>query len=263
MKDKFTKSNFGKVSQDALDFQLTSIYPVEVGKDDRRNLLVFLNHDRNFSTFLTIRHLVEHGRVADIYALSRAMFESVVSMGLLVASAIPDDLRRYETYQFVEEYKAYSHLEKIGLGYLSGVAPSQIAVLKQNRDQYIQNYGKNVATWTGNSLEQNVRLLDSSYPPTCNEPHFYEYLYCQVYRRGSPSAHSSFGGLAKGVRAQRVDNPGSFVVNQFEVNEPQLIFSSFHSFIVFLSSVRFMGQAIGKPAAEEYFHKLSRYVIAE
>jgi hypothetical protein len=263
MNDKFTKTNLQKISQEVLDFQLTALYPVQVNADHRRTSLVFLNHDRNFSTFLTIRYLVEHGRVADIYSLSRAMFESVVSMGLLVASAISDDLQRYETYQYVEAYKSCSHLEKLGLGNLSGVPSSEIAALKQNRDQYVRAYGKNVATWTGNSLEQNVRLLDSCYPPTCNEVHFYEYLYCQVYRRGSPSAHSSFAGLAKGVRTQRVDIPGSFVANRLELNEPHLIFSSFHSLLVFLSSVRFMGQVLGKAETEQYFQKLSRYVIAE
>ena len=206
---------------------------------------------------------MQHGRVADIYALSRAMFESIVSMGLLVASAIPDDLERYEAYQLVEAYKSHFHLEKLGLGSLSGVPSSEIPTLKQNRDQYLKTYGKNVATWTGKSLEQNVRLLDGTCPPTCNEEHFYEYLYCQVYRKGSPSAHSSFAGLAKGVQIQRVDIPGSFVANRFEVNEPHLIFSCFHSLLVFLSSVRFMGQALRKPETEQYFHKLSRYVIAE
>jgi len=263
MNDKFTKINFAKVSQEVLDFQLAALYPIQVNTDHRRNSLVFLNHDRNFSTFLSIRYLLQHGRVADIYALSRAMFESVVSMGLLVASAIPDDLERYETYRFVEAYKSHFHLEKLGLGSLSGIPSSEIPALRQNRDQYLKTYGKNVATWTGKSLEQNVRLLDGTCPPTCNEEHFYEYLYCQVYRKGSPSAHSSFAGLAKGVRIQRVDIPGSFVASRFEVNDPHLIFSCFHSLLVFLSSVRFMGQALGKPETEQYFHKLSRYVIAE
>jgi len=246
MKVKFTKSKFGKVSQEVLDFQLAAFYPVKMSTEHDRNALIFLNHDRNFSTFLSIRYLLQHGRVADIYALSRAMFESVVSMGLLVASAIPQDLDRYKSYQFVEAYKSHFHLEKLGLRNLSGVPSSEILVLKQNRDQYLKTYGNNVATWTGKSLDQNVRLLDGTCPPTCNEEHFYEYLYCQVYRRGSPSAHSSFAGLAQGLRMQRVDIPGSFVANWFEANEPHLIFSCFHSLLVFLSSVRFMGQALGR-----------------
>ncbi len=263
MNDKFTKANFGKVSQEVLDFQLATLYPIRVEAEHRRNALIFLNHDRNFSTFLSIRYLMQHGRVADIHTLSRAMFESVVSMGLLVVSAIPDDLERYEAYQFMEAYKYHFHLEKLGLGNLSGVRSSEIPSLKQKRDQYLKTYGMNLATWTGRSLEQNVRTLDSTCPPICNEEHFYEYLYCQVYRKGSPSAHSSFAGLAKGVRVQRVDIPGSFVANRFETNEPHLVFSCFHSLLVFLSSVRFMGQALGKAETEQYFNKLSRYVIAE
>lgn len=70
MENKFTKSNFVIISQEALDFQLKALYPVQSGKDPTRIGLVFLNHDRNFSTFLTIRYLVEHERVADIYTLT-------------------------------------------------------------------------------------------------------------------------------------------------------------------------------------------------
>jgi hypothetical protein len=65
MDDKFTKSNFLKKSQEALDFQLSSLYPMQVESDHDRVNMIFLNHDRNFSTFLTIQYLVEHGRVAD------------------------------------------------------------------------------------------------------------------------------------------------------------------------------------------------------
>jgi hypothetical protein len=263
MNDKFTEANFRKVSKEALDFQLSALYPVNVKSEYHRNGFIFLNHDRNVSTFLSIRYLIEHRRVADIYVLSRAMFESVVSMGLLAQSVVPDDLDRYQNYQFVEAYKSYSHLEKLGLAKLSGVSSSEVPVLKQKRDEYLKTYGKDVSTWTGKSLEQNVRLLDGISSPVCNEEHFYEYLYCQVYREGSPATHSSFAGLAKGVQMKEVSFPGSIVARRYKVNEPHLIFSCFHSLLVFLSSVRFMGQALGKLEAEQYFHKVARYIIAE
>ena len=102
MDDKFTKTNFLKVSQEILDFQLKALYPVQVQDDPNRINVIFLNHDRNFSTFLTIKYLVEHERVADIYTLSRSLFESIVSMGLLSKSIIPNDLDRYQEYQFTE-----------------------------------------------------------------------------------------------------------------------------------------------------------------
>ena len=263
MSDKFTKSNFLQISQEALDFQLSALYPLPVKNDYSRSSLIFLNHDRNFSTFLTVRYSVEHERVADVYALSRVMFESAVSMGLLAKSIIPNDLDRYYDYQFVEAYKYYFHLEKLGLANLSGISSSEIPMLKAKRDEYLSKYGKAVSTWTGKSLEENVKLLDSNFSQTCNEEHFYEYLYCQVYRKGSPATHSSFAGLAKGVEMEEVGLPGFLTGQRFKVNEPHLIFSCFHSLLVFLSSVRFMGHALKRVETEQYFHRVARYIIAE
>jgi hypothetical protein len=263
MGDKFTKSNFLKISQEVLEFQLKSLYPLHVQGDPARINLLFLNHDRNFSTFLTVRYLVEHERVTDIYTLSRSLFESIVSMGLLTKSLVSNDLYRYQNYQFIEIYKTYSHLEKLGLAHLSGIASSEIALVKAKRDEYVMRYGNNLSTWTGKSLEQNVKLLDENFPPTCNEEHLHEYLYCQVYRKGSSSTHSSFLGLKKGVKIEQVTIPGSFVAHGFKSDEAHLVFSCFHSLLVFLSSVRFMGHALQKAETEDYFHKIARYIISE
>ncbi len=129
MEDKFTKLNFMRISQEALDFQLKSLYPIRVKEDPLRVNLAFLNHDRNFSTFLTIRYLVEHERVADIYSLSRSMFESIISMGLLSKHLFKEDIERYQDFQYVEIYKTYHHLKQLGLERLSGVLPSEAALL--------------------------------------------------------------------------------------------------------------------------------------
>lgn len=262
MEEKFTKSNFMKTSQEALDFQLKSLYPVGVKEDPSRVNLVFLNHDRNFSTFLTIRYLVEHERVADIDSLSRSMFESVVSMGLLSKRLIQEDIERYQDFQFIEIYKTYNHLKQLGLERLSGISPSEIDFLNSKRSEYLRKWGRSTSTWTGQSLEQNVRLIDEAYAPTCNERHFYEYLYCQVYRKGSQAAHSSFAGLAKGIEIERVIiNDTS--IQRFKANEANLIFSCFHSLLVFLSSVRFLGHLTGKKKAEDYFQRIADYIISE
>jgi len=263
MDNKFTKLNFLTISQEILDFQLKTLYPVRVGEDPNRINLIFLNHDRNFSTFLTIRYLVEHERVADIYTLSRAIFESIVSMGILAKSVIPDDLHRYQEYQFTEIDKTYDHLERLGLQQLSGVSPSDIDLVRRKRQAYINKYGRNLSTWTGHSLEQSVKILDKNYPPTCNESHFYEYLYCQVYRKGSSTTHASFGGLSKGVQIETIRVPGDFTAHRLKANESHLIFSCFHSLLVFLSSVRFLAFAQQKAEAEVYFQNLARYIIAE
>jgi len=115
MDDKFTKSNFLRVGKEVLDFQMRNLYPVQLQGEQNRINLILLNHDRNFSTFLTIMDLVKHERVADIYTLSRSMFESIISMGLLTKSIVADDLNRYQEYQFTEIHKTYTHLVRLGL----------------------------------------------------------------------------------------------------------------------------------------------------
>lgn len=262
MRNKFTKPNFISISQEVLDFQLKALYPVQIEKDPARINLVFLNHDRNFSTFLTIRYLVEYERVADVYTLSRSMFESIVTMGLLSKRLIRNDLERYLTFQYVEIHKTYNHLKKLGLEYLSGVPPSDMEFLDRKREEHMKKWGKNTSSWSGKSLEQNVMLVDENYAPTCNEKHFYEYLYCQVYRKGSQSTHSSFAGLAKGVNIERFSIPGLIAAQRFKANENHLIFSCFHSLLTFLSSVRFLGYLLDKQETEDYFHEIANYIIS-
>ena len=259
---RFTKSSFARISHEALDFQLRALYPVEEGSDPERVYLVFLNHDRNFSTFLTIKDLVERERVADIYSLSRAMFESVITMGLLAAHLIPEDVERYQQFQFVEISRRYEHMKRLGLQYLTGVSAEDGDLVSAKRKEYAFRWGNRMSSWSGNSFEKDVRLVDRAYRPACDEPHFYEYLYCQVYRTGSQSVHASFAGLAKGVQAEGVEL-GGLNISRFKPSEKHLIFSAFHSLLVFLSSVRFLGHLTGNAAAEEYFHRMTNHVISE
>jgi len=247
--NKFTTANFILVSSAVLNFQLGVLYPVHAEKEPVRINLLFLNHDRNLSTFLTIKYLVEHQRVADIYTLSRSMFESIISMGLLAKNLVADDIERYKEFQYLEIYKSYAHLTKLGLEHLSGLPASDAQVVSDRRSDYVKKWGKKESSWTGRSLEDNVKTVDGDYPPTCDESHFYEYLYYQVYRKGSRSTHSSFAGLSSGVNVESITMPGA-VAKRFTVNEGDLIFSCFHSLLVFLSSVRFLGLATGKTGGD-------------
>ena len=260
--NKFTTANFMLVSNEVLNFQLGALYPVRAEKEPMRINLLFLNHDRNFSSFLTIKYLVEHQRVADIYTLSRSMFESIISMGLLAKNLVANDIERYKEFQYLEIYKNYAHLMKLGLERLSGFTVSDAQVISDRRSDYVRKWGRKESSWTGRSLEDNVKTVDGAYPPTYNESHFYEYLYCQVYRKGSPSTHSSFAGLSAGVNVESIFLPGA-AAKRFTVNEGHLIFSCFHSLLVFLSSVRFLGLVTGKTECETYFQKMANYVISQ
>jgi len=229
MKDRFTKNNFQKISKEVLEFQLKTLYPIKPIKDKKRLDYVFQNHDRNFSTFLTIKYWVEHERVADIYALSRVMFESVINMGLLAKAIILEDLDRYENHQFVDVYKTYNHLKKLDLEKVSGLKNGEITKVESKRNIYIKKYGNASDNWSGKSLETRVKTVDDHYPVTCNENHFYEYLYCQVYRKGSRLTHSSFGGLSTSVNIEVLKLSKNILARRLVANSPYMIFSCFHS----------------------------------
>ena len=145
---------------------------------------------------------------------------------------------------------------------LFGTRLDEVRSTSTKKSEYINRWGNNNPSWTGKTLEANVRLVDKTYSSTCNEKHFYEYLYCQVYRTGSQSVHSSFAGLSKGVTAEKVNILG-IAAYRMGVNEAHLIFSCFHSLLVFLSSIRFMGMATGTTECESYFQEKARYIIAE
>ena len=191
------------------------------------------------------------------------MFESIITMGLLSKRLIENDIERYQNFEYIEIYKTFNHLRKLGLEHLSGVPSSDVEFLCGKRGEYIKKWGKNIAYYSGKSLEQSVKLVDDNYAPACNEKHFYEYLYCQVYREGSQSAHSSFAGLSKGVNIERFSIPGLITAQRFKANESHLIFSCFHSLLIFLSSVRFLGYLLDKEETENYFHKIAKHVISD
>ena len=263
MDNKFTKENFLKLSSEVLQFQLQTLYPVKTGNNPSRINLVFMNHDRNVSTLLTIIYLAKHDRVADIYALSRSMFESIISMGLLSKCLILDDIERYQNYQFIEISKTYNHLKELGHEQFSGIRPSEVEIINKKRAEYKSKWGNNFQSWSGRNLLENVMTVDDNYSDTCNNIHFYEYLYCQVYRKGSPATHSSFGGISKGVKVEQMSMSGNISAQRFKVDEAHLIFSCFHSLLVFISSIRFLGQLLGNTKTEDYYQKTARYIISE
>ena len=183
-------------------------------------------------------------------------------MGLLTKSLVADDISRYLEFQDLEIHKTYTHLKKLGLENLSSLSASDAQEVSDRRSDYVKKWGRNASSWTGRNLEENVKMVDEAYPSTCNESRFYEYLYCQVYRKGSQSAHSSFAGLSKGVNIETITMPG-VVTKRFTVNEGHLIFSCFHSLLVFLSSVRFLGMILRKAECETYFQKMAKFIVSE
>jgi len=255
MIEMFTKEDFLKISEDVLNFYDDSVGMLKLEKDAMRKGFVLLNNDRNYFTFHTIRYLAKVERVADIYTLSRAMFESVINMGLITKSLIDNDIERYQSFPFIESYKIYNHLKKIELENLSGITSEEYEYLRKHRYKYEAKWNK-LSTWSGNNLEQNVILVDKNYPATWGIQHFYEYLYCQVYRKGSQVVHSSFGGLMKGINIDELIQDDGEKVKVFIPDQENLVFACFHSLFVFLSSMRFLGISIGNKEFEIYNQKM-------
>lgn len=259
--ESLTRVTFAAAAKRVSEFHLEVFdsVTVPVEKDQTRAYLVYLNHHRNVSTFETIRHVTDRERVADIYVLSRAMLDSVITMGLLSRQGlIRDDIDRYQHFRFVEAMKRYDHLTTLGLQEHSGIPASVVKSLKEKQDEYIKKWGKkNNDSWTGKSLLENARLVDNEVDATLGTKHFYEYLYCQVYRTGSWLIHSSLTGLGNVFEAEKVQTGGINDVIMFKTDPGHLSMSFLYGILVFLSSIRFIGNVLDERKAENFHHEMS------
>jgi hypothetical protein len=252
---EFTMEKFNKICNEVIKFHDENINVIRLDSDPQRKQIMALNHDKNYFSFHSIKYLSNLGRVPDVYILSRAMFESIVNMGLIAKKLVNDDLERYIRFQYVENYKLYKHLNNIDFGHMLELTQEEALKLEQFNAEYISKFGK-IKNWSGNNLAQNVKLLDINYSSTCNESHFYEYLYCQVYRSGSEYIHASYFGLEKGVDAIEISKSYEGTNYTYETKSENLIFSCYHSLLVFLSSIRFLGIIMGRQDIEDYYHEI-------
>ncbi len=257
--ESLKRVTFAAAAKRVFEFHLETFGSIKpAGKDQIRAYLVYLNHYRNASTFETIRYIADRERVADIYTLSRGMLDSVITMGLLSRKGlIKDDIDRYQHFQFVEAMKRHDHLTALGFQEHSGIPASTVKSLNDKRDEYIGKWGKNSESWTGKSILENARLVDKKVVATLGTRHFYEYLYCQVYRTGSWLIHSSLAGLGNVFEAEKVQTGGINDGIMFKTDPAHLTISFLYSILVFLSSIRFIGNVLGEKKAENFHLEMS------
>ncbi len=263
MVEGLTRVTFMGASKRVLDFHFENLDQVRTTTNHDRVFLIYLNHIRNVATFQTIRDLAEKEIVADIYTLSRSMFESVITMGLLSKELISDDMDRYINRQFVDGLRRYNHLMRLGFEHHSGIPPDRLPLADQELQKYPRKRNAGADTWSGLSLEQSAKLLDGNCQPTDNQNRFYEYLYCQVYRTGSYLAHSGFAGISHIFESERISpHDATGTVVRMKPNQVHLSFAALYSILVFLSSIRFLGGLSAEQKIEDFYQDMASGIIS-
>lgn len=66
----------------------------------------------------------------------------------------------------------------------------------------------------------------------------------------------------KGINIEDISITGQKNVKAFKPDQEHLIFSSFNSLMVFLSSMRFLGFSLGNKEFEVYYQQMMDYLIS-
>lgn len=251
---------YQELAEKYLKYQF-ALYPMKFNSAPDLQIAVMKSHQANTDTMFSLRQIVTLKNVNDVYCLSRSMFESVVNMGVLIAGRIKDGAKRFLGFQYVEAYRILDHLKQIEPEFVSKVYnPKEVNLIIAGRNAFVSECG-NLADWCGLNLVERVRPIDESFPPTCSTAKFFEYLYCQVYRKASGATHRTSTGLGRSTvwTKSRVGNL-NFIEPTPNMNH--LVFASIHSLIVYLASIRFVGQILEGNETESYYQKETARLIA-
>lgn len=240
-----------------------ALYPMKFDGEPQLQIAIMQSHQSNTDTMFSLRQIVVLKNVNDVYCLSRSMFESVVNMGVLVTGKIKDGVQRFLDFQYLEAYKILRHLRQVEPNFVNKVyKPDEIKVITEGRNSFVSKYG-NISNWCNLNLIEIIKLIDKNFPPTCSNNKFFEYLYCQVYRKGSGATHRTSTGLGRSTVWTKT------MVANLNLIEPtpnmdHLVFACIHSLIVYLASIRFIGQILAskKEETESFYHAESSRIIA-
>lgn len=133
-------------------------------------------------------------------------------------------------------------------------------LIVEGRNAFVSEYG-NANSWCGLNLIERIKLIDESFQPTCSNKKFFEYLYCQVYRKGSGAIHRTSAGLERSTVWTK-SMGGNLVFIEPTANIDHLVFASIHSLVVYLASIRFIGQILKGSKTESYYQKETARIIA-
>lgn len=241
----------------------SKIYPLQFSDKTGKQGLIILNHHTNKDSIDSIKVLAGMQRASDVGVIGRSIFESVLNMGLLVHLPANDGVNRYRLYSSIESLKVYRHMAQIEKETADKIFTAEnIRKWETDLKQYERDYGVVTSAWSGKTAVEICQILDGEYPPVVKSEHFYEFLYCQIYRYGSSAVHRSGQWLARHVDIITAPASRGGRVHTARSREEGSVFNYFHSLIAFLSSMRMIGKAFNLPSLEDYFQKKVGFLIA-
>ena len=160
-------------------------------------------------------------------------------------------------------YEKLYHLRKVEPDFVNDIyKPDTIKIITDGRNSFVSKYG-NIKNWCNLNLIERIKLIDKIFSPTCLNNKFFEYLYCQVYRKGSGATHRSSTGLGRStVWTKTMVHNLNFIEPTPNINH--LVFAGIHSLIVYLASIRFIGRIMGgkKEKTESFYQTETARIIA-
>lgn len=262
MSDEITLELINQQLQEVLE-EDSKIYPLQFSDESGKQGLIILNHHLNKDSLDSVQVLANMRRALDVGIIGRSIFEAVLNMGLLWRLPENDGVDRYERFLSIESLKVYRHMEQIEKDTAGKIYKFEdIKKWEADYNQYQIDYGVETSSWSGKTTAEICHILDKEYPPVVKTEHFFEFMYCQIYRYGSSATHRSQRGISRHLELVSAPSRSGGRVHSAQSREEGLIFNYFHSLIAFLASMRVIGRAFNIALLEDYFQRKVGFLIA-
>lgn len=259
---KVTVELVGQKLKEVLEEE-SKIYPLKFSDESGKQGIVILNHHLNRDSIDSIRVLANMHRGLDVGIIGRSIFESVLNMGLILYLPGKEGVDRYQLYLSIESLRVFKHMAEIEEDMAHRIyKPEEIKKWEADQQKYEKDYGVVTSSWLGISNIEICRILDREYPPVVKSDHFFEFMYCHLYRYGSSATHRSRQGIARHLNVIGASSKSGGRIFTATEREAGLVFNYFHSLIVFLLSMRIVGKAFNAPSLEDYSQKKVRFLVA-
>ena len=243
--------------------QDSKIYPLQFTDEPSKQGLVILNHQLNKDSINSVKTLANMRRALDVGIIGRSIFEAVLNMGLIWHLPENEGVTRYELYLSIESLRIYRHMAQIEEETANKIYKQEdIKKWETEWERYERDYGTVTPSWSGMTAVEVCKILDRALQTVVKSNHFFEFLYCQIYRYGSAAVHRSQQGISRHLEIVSAPSRSGGRVHSARAREEGLIFNYFHSLIAFLTSMRIVGKVFNIPSLEDYFQKKVGSLIA-